>query len=225
MYRTGDMVRRWPDGSIEFVGRLDDQVKLRGFRIELGEIESVLREHGAVRDAVAAVRDDGAGDQRLIGYVVVRDGGFSEGDLRRFLESRLPSYMVPSAFAVVPVIPRLPSGKVDRSALPATDQLPAATAGAYAAPSSDTERQIAGAFATLLGREPIGRHDDFFRLGGHSLLAARLIARLRSGLGVEVPLRAVFESPTVAGLAQRVELARLHAATPGRPEERVEIRL
>ena len=219
LYRTGDVARRLPDGRIDFVGRIDHQVKVRGFRIELGEIEAVLSGHPAVAEAVVVARDDGpaaesrAARLRLVGYVVARDGGAAPelpAELTARLRDRLPAYMVPSALVVLDDMPRTPAGKVDREALPAPEAGGVATGEAAVPPRGETEERIAALWAELLEVEPAGvtRSASFFDLGGHSLLATRAVARLREELGVEVPVRRLFERPTVAELAEEVEALR-----------------
>ncbi len=204
LYRTGDLVRYLPDGEIEFIGRIDDQVKVRGFRIELGEIESVLREHPDVKDAVVAARDN-----TLIGYYIPTEGDRAElrGELRAHLRQRLPEYMVPSALVAMDAFPLTPAGKIDRKSLPAADALRREAAAEYVAPRNDTEARLAAMAGELLKVERVGVEDNFFELGGHSLLATQLISRIRDELKVEVPLKALFEHPTVAGLAAVVDEA------------------
>jgi amino acid adenylation domain-containing protein len=204
LYRTGDLVRWRADGTLAFLGRLDQQVKIRGFRIELGEIESVLGAHVGVRDVAVIVREDAPGDKRLVAYLVVADPAPSSSDLRAHLKDRLPEYMVPSAFVTLATIPLTANGKIDRRALPAPDA-EAIAAREHVAPRGPVEEGLAAIFAELLRRESVGARDGFFELGGHSLLAAQTIARIRASFGVELPLRALFEAPTVAELAARVE--------------------
>ncbi|HKH47952.1 MAG TPA: amino acid adenylation domain-containing protein, partial [Thermoanaerobaculia bacterium] len=192
LYRTGDLVRRRTDGSIEFVGRVDHQVKIRGFRIEPGEIEAVLRTHPDVREAVVLPLPDAAGGRRLVAWVAGRPAS----DLRAWLQERLPGYMVPSAFVPLEALPLTPNGKVDRRALPAPET--ARSAADSPAAMSTLEELLAGIWAEVLGIERVGLHDDFFALGGHSLVATQVMSRIRSVLGVELPLRRLFESPTVA---------------------------
>jgi acyl-coenzyme A synthetase/AMP-(fatty) acid ligase/acyl carrier protein len=208
MYRTGDLARALPNGEIEYLGRIDHQVKIRGFRIELGEIESALADHPAVQAAVVLAKPGPGGDSRLVGYVtVISEGTFEEGpDLRTHLATRLPEYMIPTAFVTLEVFPLTPSGKVDRRALP--DPVETAVAGQEIPPRTATKARLAAVFAEVLGVERVGVETSFFDLGGHSLLATRVVARLREVFAVEVPLRAVFERPTVAGLAKFVEAAR-----------------
>jgi amino acid adenylation domain-containing protein len=218
LYRTGDLVRRRNDGALEFLGRVDFQVKLRGFRIELGEIEGVLRAHPAVGGAVALVRGEGT-DARLVAYVIPRapDAPPAGTELRAFLKERLPEYMVPSAFVVLDAFPLTPSGKIDRRALPATDAQ--AEARAFVAPRTAHEQALAEIWREVLRTERVGAEDDFFALGGHSILATQVLARVRRELGVELPLRAMFEAPTVRALAERLGGA---TAADGPPLVRVE---
>ena len=225
LYRTGDLARFRVDGRIEFLGRADNQVKLRGFRIELGEIEAVLGQHAQVQAAVVVVRQASPGDPRVMAYVVPRPGIVpTGGDLRRFLEEKLPEYMVPSAYRVVEALPLLPNGKVDRQALAALEPIPSERETAYVAPRTPVEEGLAQIWAELLHVERVGVHDDFFELGGHSLLAARVMARVCDVFQVQVPLRRLFEKPTVADLAEGIEMARgvVHGeeALPIRPVPR-----
>ena len=205
-YRTGDLARWRADGTLEFLGRLDHQVKVRGFRIELGEIEAALAALDGVREVAVVAREDrsdrGAGGLRLVAYVA---GDAAAGPLRRSLRERLPEHMVPAVFVMLAALPLTPNGKVDRKALPAPEQRAEDT---WMAPRSPVEEVIAGIWAELLGLERIGATDHFFDLGGHSLLATRVMSRLRSAFEIEMPLRDLFEAPTLAGLAARVEAAR-----------------
>ncbi|MFR9755899.1 amino acid adenylation domain-containing protein [Streptomyces sp. TR06-5] len=209
LYRTGDLVRYRPDGALEFLGRTDFQVKLRGFRIELGEIEAVLRAHPAVRDAVATVREDTAGDPRLVGYVVLAEPREQEGlveELHAEARAVLPAHMVPSAMVVLDELPlTLNRNKVDRAKLPAPEGRQRAGQGDFTAPSDPGQRRVADVWSEVLGVEEVGVHDDFFALGGHSLLATRLVAALRTATGVPFAVRDVFERPTVAGQAALLE--------------------
>ncbi len=196
-YRTGDMARYWRDGTVEFLGRVDAQVKVRGFRIELGEIEAVLARHPLVDRAVVVVREDRPGDKRLAAYVVLSDTTFDLRELRAYVAARVPDYMVPPIFMPVASFPLSPSGKLDRSALPAPDY------GAMVSgrrPRSPQEEVLCGLFAEVLGVPEAGIDDSFFDLGGNSLLAMQLVSRIRSVLGSETDIRAVFTAPTVAGL-------------------------
>ncbi|RKG99379.1 amino acid adenylation domain-containing protein, partial [Corallococcus sp. CA053C] len=223
LYRTGDRVRWLPDGALEFLGRIDFQVKVRGFRIELGEIEAFLSRLPSVRDVVVVGREDVPGDARLVAYVCARpDHTLDTEALRAHLAEHLPEYMVPSAFVLLDALPLSSNGKVDRKALPAPSGVSATTA--YAPPRTRTEELLCGLFARLLRLERVGVHDDFFALGGHSLLATRLVAQVREVLGLELPLRALFEATTAARLAERVEALKASSfsssAPPLRPAPR-----
>ncbi len=218
LYRTGDVVRWRRAGELEFVGRADDQVKVRGFRVELGEIEDVLLRHPAVRDAVVAAREDEPGRTRLVGYVVAAGEAPTAAGLRAHLKAELPEHMVPAAFVVLDALPRTGSGKVDRRALPAPEA-PGAPAESYVAPETEAERRLAGIWAEVLRVERVGIRDDFFVLGGHSLLATQVVARVRQAFGAELPLRAIFERPTVAELA--VLLPADAAAAEGAPDDAI----
>lgn len=205
LYRTGDLGRLRPDGELEFCGRADDQVKVRGFRIECGEVESHLRAHPSVSEAVVVAREDSPGDRRLVAYVVPsaeRQSDAEGAELRRFLATRLPAYMVPSVFVPIDAPPLTSNGKVDRAALPA----PQPTRATGSRPlASSTEEALAAIWADVLGVVGIGPDDDFFALGGHSLLAAHVVARVQDDLGPALPLHAVFDAPTVAALAAMVD--------------------
>ena len=223
LYRTGDKVQYRADGSLEFLGRLDHQVKIRGYRIELGEIESVLRQHPDVREAVVLVRVQDLGDKRLVGYVTARGQESPDcSELRRFLKERLPDYMLPADFVWLDKLPLNSSGKLDRRALPLPDRARPNLGVALEAPGTETEKSLATIWRELLGTDRIGIHENFFELGGHSLLATQVIARIHSRLGVEVSLRVLFDSPTLAELAREIEQARSKGPCPiqripGRP--------
>ncbi|HEX2187288.1 MAG TPA: amino acid adenylation domain-containing protein, partial [Longimicrobiaceae bacterium] len=215
-YRTGDRVRWRPDGVLEFLGRVDLQVKVRGFRVEPGEVEAALRALPEVRECVVAARADGAGETRLVAYVVPEAGRApSAGELRAALGARLPDHMVPTAWVLLEALPLGPTGKVDRRALPQAED--SAAGEAHAAPRTPVEEVLTEVWAELLGLERAGVHDDFFAHGGHSLLATRVVARVRRSFGVDVPVRAVFEAPTPAALAERVERAAAEGADPAPP--------
>nr|MBA3356212.1 amino acid adenylation domain-containing protein [Pyrinomonadaceae bacterium] len=210
LYKTGDLARYLPSGEIECLGRLDHQVKIRGFRIELGEVEAVLAGHKSVRENVVVTREDVPGEKRLVAYVIPKqDEASSVSELRSYLKERLPEYMVPSAFVLLQELPLTPNGKVDRRALPVPDQGRPELEKAFVAPRTAVEELVAGVWADVLRREQVGVYDNFFDLGGHSLLATQVISRVRVALQVELSLHSLFEEPTVAGLAERVETARL----------------
>jgi len=208
IYKTGDLARYRADGSIEFLGRADFQVKVRGFRIELGDIEAALLQHAQVRQAVAVAREDRPGDKRLVGYVIPdSDPAPAGSELRAFLKERLPDYMVPTAFVILDKLPLTPNGKVDRRALPRPEAV-ASEPRVYVAPRTQLEEAVASIWAQVLKIEQISVHDNFFELGGHSLLATQVVARLRDKLQVELPLASIFEAPTVAELAERLDALR-----------------
>jgi amino acid adenylation domain-containing protein len=209
IYRTGDLGRYLPGGGVEFAGRADYQVKLRGFRIELGEVEAALARYPGVQECVAIVREDRPGDRRLVAYLVAAGGEPRAKALRPFLGQRLPDYMVPSAFVVLPALPLTRTGKVDRKALPPPAEERSEEAAVEA---SQVEELLAGIWAGLLGVERVASGDNFFDLGGQSLLATRMASRVRNLLGVELPVRAVFEEPTLGGFAALVERAQREAA-------------
>jgi len=216
LYRSGDLARRRPDGALDYAGRADHQVKVRGFRIELGEIEAALVRHPAVREAVVLPRDLGDDDRRLVAYVAGVEGDRpGPAALRAWLKPRLPQYMIPSAFVGLDALPLTAHGKVDREALPAPEpEAGAARAGGFEPPVTPVELAVAAAWSEVLGLERVGLRDDFFDLGGHSLLATQVVSRVRDALDVAVPLRLLFEAPTVGGLAERVE--ELRATSAGR---------
>jgi amino acid adenylation domain-containing protein len=202
LYRTGDLARYAADGELEFLGRRDHQVKVRGYRIELGEVETALQRHAAVREAVVVAREEAAGERRLVAYLVGADASerLSISQLRAYLLEQLPEYMVPAAFVVLEQLPLTPNGKVDRQALPAPDAGAMPAAAGYVAPRTAAELVLAEIWAEVLGLERVGVEDNFFELGGHSLLATRIISRLREAFQCELPLRTMFEEPTVARL-------------------------
>ncbi|HYH83826.1 MAG TPA: amino acid adenylation domain-containing protein, partial [Longimicrobium sp.] len=206
LYRTGDRVRWLADGSLEFLGRTDFQVKIRGFRIEPGEIEARLAEHPGVRAPVVLAREDAPGDRRLVAYYLA-DEPVAVDALKSHLAERLPEYMVPAAYVWMETYPLTPNGKLDRNALPAPKG-DAYAAREYDAPVGETEQAVAAIWAEVLGAERVGGRDHFFDLGGHSLLGTRVVSRIREVLAVELPLRALFEAPTLAELAARIDLER-----------------
>ncbi len=258
LYRTGDMARFLADGNIEFLGRMDHQVKMRGFRIELGEIEAVLSQHPDVVEAVVVVGQNPTGDDWLVAYVVggqwavdsdqwtvgseqsavdsdqdsvisnqTNDKLFTDNrslftDLRRFLQAKLPNHMIPSAFVSLDTLPLTPNGKVDRRSLPAPD-LSNQDLAIYVPPQTPTQELMAAIWADILNLEQIGIHDNFFELGGHSLIATQVVVRIRDMFQIELPLRDLFEQPTIAQLAHRVTLAQKPARPPIQPVNRTDM--
>ncbi|MFL6286496.1 MAG: amino acid adenylation domain-containing protein, partial [Pyrinomonadaceae bacterium] len=208
LYKTGDLARWLADGSIEFIGRADNQVKVRGYRIELGEIEAALSSHEAVNHCAVLAREDEPGDKRLVAYLVTDGVELSAGELRAHLKERLPEYMMPQAFVLLPELPLTGNGKVDRRALPAPDSSMASSTGSYVEPRDAVEVALCAAWAEVLKVERVGVEDNFFDLGGHSLLATQVVSRVRQLMGVEMPLRLMFEEPTVAALARHVAAAK-----------------
>ena len=209
LYRTGDLARYAADGNIEFLGRIDHQVKVRGFRIELGEVEAALSQSAAIREATVMVREDQPGERRLVAYAVLDPAQeLTASELRQFLKQKLPEYMLPTLFVWLDKLPLTPSGKVDRRALPVPDSSRPDLQATYAAPETATEQKIAEVWAEILKLERVGIHDNFFDLGGYSLLGTQVIARLRQMLSVELSLRSLFELPTVSELAKRVDTLR-----------------
>jgi amino acid adenylation domain-containing protein len=206
LYRTGDWVRARPNGVLEFLGRIDDQLKLHGLRIEPGEIEAILARHPAIQVCAVVVWEDTSGEKRLVAYLTPANGHaeLTPGELRYYLQGKLPEPMVPAAFVVLEALPLTPHGKLDRRALPAPDWTRQTTTNTYVAPRTPTEERLAHLWAQLLRCERVGIHDNFFELGGHSLLATQLIARVFETFHCSVPLRALFEAPTLAGFAARL---------------------
>jgi amino acid adenylation domain-containing protein len=202
LYKTGDLARYLPDGNVEFLARIDNQVKLRGFRIEPAEIEAALERHPAVEQSLVTVREDVPGDKRLVAYVVPgASPAPATSQLRSFLGKTLPDYMIPSAFVSLEALPLTPNGKVDRRALPAPDRARPDTEDAYQAPRTRSEEQLAGIWADVLHLDRVGVRDNFFELGGHSLLAVHLFARIEKAFGINLPLATLFGAPTVEQLA------------------------
>ncbi|MCU1258786.1 MAG: amino acid adenylation domain protein, partial [Bryobacterales bacterium] len=220
MYRTGDLCRWLPNGDIQYLGRLDHQVKLRGFRIELGEIESTLDKHPAVQRSVVVVREDEPGMPRLVAYVVSQAGETLSGEtLKQHVRESLPDFMTPSIVVELEEFPLTPNGKINRKELPAPDYAGehAGAGGDYIAPRTPVERELAEIWSEVLHTERIGADDNFFALGGHSLLAMRVISRIRKAFQVELPVRDLFERPTLAGLAECVESSKRQSLEPGTP--------
>jgi amino acid adenylation domain-containing protein len=208
LYKTGDLARYLPDGSIEYLGRIDQQVKIRGYRIELGEIESVLSQHPAIREAAVIVRQDRQGDKRILAYFTTWTAQIPKpAELRSFLQDKLPEYMVPSVYSCLVTIPLTPNGKIDQQALP--DPARASTAEeSFIAPRTPIETALVELWREVLGNQQIGIDDNFFITGGHSLLATRLLWRINQEMGIELPLRVLFDAPTIARLAEQIELLR-----------------
>ncbi|MFQ5615529.1 MAG: amino acid adenylation domain-containing protein, partial [Anaerolineales bacterium] len=203
LYKTGDIARYLPDGSIEFLGRMDDQVKIRGYRIELGEIEVILGQYPAVQEVAVIAREDTPGEKRLVAYVTPNPGQeLTVRALRDYLSKKLPDYMVPSAYIFMDVLPRTPIGKLDQEVLPAPARVRPNLDIAFVVPRTPLEEVLAGIWAEVLDVEEVGVDDNFFELGGHSILVTQLASRVRNTLPVELPLRTLFEMPTVAGLAE-----------------------
>ncbi|HYO16010.1 MAG TPA: amino acid adenylation domain-containing protein, partial [Thermoanaerobaculia bacterium] len=216
LYRSGDLARYLPDGGLEYLGRIDHQVKIRGFRIELGEIETALASQPEVREAVVLAREDVPGDKRLVAYLVV-ERELATGELRERLQAVLPESMIPAAFVTLPALPLTANGKVDRRALPTPEAGRSELGTTYAPPEAPEEKWLAEVWAEVLDVERVGIHDDFFHLGGHSLLAARVIARLRRQFQVDLPLRSLFQTPTIAGLLRAVQEVREHGGAARAP--------
>jgi amino acid adenylation domain-containing protein len=208
LYKTGDTGRRMPDGNLEYIGRIDNQIKIRGYRVELGEVESVLNQHPAVQQAVVIAQKDGSVVSRLLAFIVPSDKRPGlEIELMNYAQARLPEYMLPSMWVLLDFMPLTPNGKIDRNALHVPEVWEAERATKLEAPKTQTEELVAGLWSNLLGLKQVGRFDNFFSLGGHSLLAAQVITRVREAFQVNLPLRSVFESPTVADFAAMVALA------------------
>ncbi|HWJ51104.1 MAG TPA: amino acid adenylation domain-containing protein [Solirubrobacteraceae bacterium] len=227
MYDTGDLARWLPDGTLEFLGRVDEQVKIRGYRVEPAEVETALRSHAEVREAIAVTQASATGDMRLVAYCTV-DGATDQDQLRAHLADWLPEFMMPAAIVIVDELPRTPSGKIDRLALPDPD-LASAQSSEYVAPRTPLEEAVAAIWAQVLGMEQLSVEDDFFALGGHSLLATQVVARVRSDFAVDLPLHSLFTYPTVASLAGEIvtmmgaseedETAKLMAELEGMSDE------
>jgi hypothetical protein len=216
LYRTGDLVLWRPDGRLEFVGRLDHQVKVRGFRVELGEVEAALAAHESVASCVVLAARSGDAPVQLVGYVQLHSGQkATPAGLREFVAARLPEYMVPAVVMVLDRLPLNPNGKIDRAALPAL-RLAEDTGPAFSAARGPVETVIAGVWAEVLGRSEVGVHDNFFELGGHSLHAAQVSGRVERTLRTPVSIRQLFDHPTVAGFAESV---RTDSGDPGRVDQ------
>jgi acyl carrier protein len=214
LYRTGDIARYLPTGDLEILGRTDQQVKIRGHRVELGEIEALLGEHPAVRESVVVARETPNGDKRLIAYVIPRDGqNPTQREVRQYVQERLPDHMVPAQIVFMTLFPQTPNKKIDRNALPVPDADTIQSECAFQPPATDAEKILATLWAELLDVQRVGRHDNFFESGGHSLLAMQLVSRVRTRFGVNLPLKNLFEHPTVAGLAEAIDALSWSAST------------
>jgi amino acid adenylation domain-containing protein len=223
LYKTGDLARWLPNGQVECLGRIDYQVKVRGFRIELGDIEAALRQHPDINEAIVIVREDSPGEKILVGYFVPPAGRSDDDaaivtELRQFLKSHLPDFMVPTQFVALDLLPLTPNGKVDRKALPKPD-IDQQFAASYVAPTTDLEQQIVEIWTQVFKRERIGIHDNFFEIGGYSLLAIQIVSRLRKEFQIEILLPTFFEVPTVADLARRIEVLRWATAVQTSPAD------
>jgi acyl carrier protein len=206
LYRSGDLGRRLADGSLEYAGRADHQLKVRGFRIEPGEIQAALCAHPAVAEALVMARGDAPSDRRLVAYVATPEASPDAGELREFLLSRLPEHMVPQSFVALSSFPLTPHGKIDRAALPDPAQPhEAAPAKPHVAPRTETEQRLAAIWQRVLGVPRVSVTDNFFAVGGDSILATRAIACLREELGMDVPLRLLFEQPDIEHIARAVD--------------------
>ena len=208
IYQTGDLARYLPDGKIECLGRADFQVKLRGFRIELGEIESLLCQHPTIAQAIVIIREDLPGDRRLVAYLVAHPQSVAApipSELRQFLQQKVPDYFLPAAMVVLPAIPLTPNGKIDRKSLPEPDSASLQLQTSFVPPTTPTEITLAQIWIQVLRIDRIGTNDDFFELGGHSLLATQVISRARQAFAIDISLQSLFEQPTIAGLASRID--------------------
>jgi amino acid adenylation domain-containing protein len=209
LYRSGDLVRYLPNRDLEYRGRIDGQVKVRGFRIELGEIEATLSQHAALRDVVVVSRKDEPNEQHLVAYMVSTEQAPTVSELNSFLRERLPEYMVPASFVFLDALPLTPNGKVDRRNLPAPDQCRPEQESSFVAPRSPVEELLAKIWAELLKVERVGIHDNFFELGGHSLLITQVASRIQQAFQIHLPLRTLFEAPTIARQSVAVATAQL----------------
>jgi acyl carrier protein len=231
LYRTGDLARYRPTGDIELLGRTDLQVKIRGHRVELGEIEALLNEHPSVRESVVVARDTSSGDKRLVAYVVLRDGhSATPRQLRQYAQDKLPDHMVPAQVVSMTAFPQTPNKKIDRKALPVVDVDVTEHQSDFEPPATTVEQNLAALWSELLETPRVDRRDNFFEAGGHSLLAMQLVNRIGKRFGVDLPLKTLFERPTVAGLAETIDalswsarLAPIH--TNAHREEREEVEL
>ncbi|MEA5516373.1 non-ribosomal peptide synthetase [Nodularia sp. UHCC 0506] len=206
LYQTGDLARYLPSGDIEYIGRIDNQVKIRGFRIELGEIETVLSQYPGIRETVVLLREEQPGNKYLVAYIVYQtEQVLTTSEIRNYLKGRIPNYMMPTAFVVLESLPLTPNGKVDRRSLPAPNTARPEFDQSFVPPRTPVEELLAGIWSQVLSLEQVGIHDNFFELGGHSLLATQVMSRLYKAFQIDIPLRYLFESPTIAGLAEHIE--------------------
>jgi acyl-coenzyme A synthetase/AMP-(fatty) acid ligase len=205
LYKTGDLVRYLPTGEIEYLSRLGQQVKLRGYRIELAEIEAVISRHPAIQEIAVIAREDRETDKYLAAYLVLKPACvLTAQDLQTYLQAKLPDYMIPSAFAYLSALPLNPNGKVDRRNLPVPEMIRLMPEGTYVAPQTPQEESLARIWTEILGLEQVGIYDNFFKLGGHSLLATQITSRIRTDFHVDLPLRVLFDTPTIDGLARAI---------------------
>jgi hypothetical protein len=218
LYRSGDLVRQMEDGNLEFVGRVDYQVKLRGFRVELGEIETALEAHFGVSQALVLLREDNPGEKRLVAYLTLRPAWPGNPlELRAHLKTRLPEFMLPSAYIFLEQFPVTQNGKIDRWALPAPGKDSMDTGKMYSPPRDDLEQSLCDLWEQILNLRPVGIYDNFFDLGGHSLLATQAITRMKDFYAIELPLRTFFNNPTVASLADELRRSGVSSRAPGPP--------
>jgi acyl carrier protein len=212
LYKTGDWARYQPDGTVECLGRIDHQVKIRGFRIELGEVETALRQHPAVANALVTARENASGHKQLVSYLATRNGPPDVRELREFVRSKLPAYMVPTHFVIMKEFPLTPNGKIDARRLPAPEETTAVSRN-FVAPRNEHEQALVEVWKEVLTLGQISVEDDFFELGADSLSATRAFARINRRFGTDLPLRAIFENPTVAALAGVVKNAKIRSVS------------
>jgi acyl carrier protein len=226
LYRSGDFARYLPDGNIEFIGRVDRQVKLRGFRIELGEIESLICQYPHVQQAVVVLQEQHKGNQRLVAYVVLKSQNtLTTGELRKFLTQKLPEYMIPSAFVILKALPLTPNGKVDFHALPEPDTYSRELAATYQPPQTELEQTIATIWQELLNVEKVGINDNFFELGGHSLLLVQIHSKLQKTINQALSITDLFAYPTISSLAKYLTQQHNEKSSLGTSQNRAESRL
>jgi hypothetical protein len=203
IYRTGDLGRKRPDGCLEHLGRKGLQVKIRGFRVELEEVEAILRLHPAIRESVVEARTDESENHRLVAYIILQqDEALTTTELSAYLRTKLPDYMVPSAFVIMNSLPLTPTGKIDRRALPQPDKAARDSKLPFVAPRNSVERELTEVWCEILGLDRVGIHDNFFDLGGHSISATQIVARLQRIFHLDLPLATLLVNPTVSGMAE-----------------------